>query len=57
MTEIRHLTATLVVDGTSISGVITDAGGAQQSFRGWLELISILQAQDAVTEQPPDPSP
>ena len=51
MTEPRKLTATLVVDGDSISGVVTDHDGTRRQFTGWLELISILQQAPASQDQ------
>lgn len=53
----RRVTAEIVIDGAGISGTITEAAGEQQTFNGWLQLISILQSdsqlEDGQAENPP----
>ncbi len=44
--EPRHLTAEILVDGTTISGTVRDHAGHRQAFSGWLQLIGLLQPGD-----------
>ena len=43
MATARRLTAQLLVDGSTLSGVVTDDEGRARPFHGWLELIALLQ--------------
>jgi hypothetical protein len=46
MASARRLTAQLLVDGSTLSGVVTDDEGRTRPFHGWLELIALLHAAD-----------
>ena len=57
MTAQRRVVAEILVDGDTPSGVVVDEAGRRHPFRGWLELIGLLQPGRELAADDPRPAP